>query len=126
MHELIAVGIEHGVFDKTVAYGFWSGALVGHCAAAKKIIDFSRADPSDLSAYISLIDLNTRWKKRLDEWASKQPQQPPRPVVVPGPVILHFAGPRTVGAIGAPVLKFGNSACISWSLISLRYLDNLD
>jgi len=62
MHELIAVGIEHGVFDETVAYGFWNGALVGHCASANQIVDFSRTDPSDLSAYVSMLELNKRWK----------------------------------------------------------------
>jgi Domain of unknown function (DUF4760) len=93
MHELIAVGIEHKVFDETVAYGFWNGALVGHCASANQIIDFSRTDPSDLSAYISMLALNRRWKARLDKWASRQSVRPSPPIIAPGPVIVQFHDP---------------------------------
>ena len=94
MHELIAVEIEHKVFDDTVAYGFWNGALVGHCASASPIIDFSRTDPSDLSAYISMLALNKRWKVKLDKWARQQPGRPHAPIIVPGPVVVQFHDPE--------------------------------
>jgi hypothetical protein len=94
MHELIAVGIEHKVFDDTVAYGFWNGALVGHCADASQIIDFSRTDASDLSAYISMLALNRRWKAKLDKWTRQQPVRLSPPIIVPGPVVVQFHDPE--------------------------------
>lgn len=86
IHELIAVGISNWVFDEKVAYNYWSGALVGHCKDASKIIDFSRSDPDDLSAYIAMMDLNKRWKKKLDGWALRQRKRRSPAVVVPGPI----------------------------------------
>lgn len=86
IHELIAVGIANKVFDEKVAYHYWSGALVGHCKDASKIIDFSRTDPDDLSAYISMPDLNKRWKKKLDGWSLRQRKQKPPAIVVAGPI----------------------------------------
>ncbi|MBR0989999.1 DUF4760 domain-containing protein [Bradyrhizobium japonicum] len=86
IHELIAVGIDNKVFDEKVAYHYWSSALVGHCKDASKIIDFSRIDPDDLSAYIAMLDLNKRWKKKLDGWALRQRKRKPPAIVVPGPI----------------------------------------
>ncbi|PJG56617.1 hypothetical protein CVM73_03445 [Bradyrhizobium forestalis] len=86
IHELIAVGIHNKVFDEKVAYNYWSGALVGHCKDAAEIIDFSRSDPDDLSAYIAMLDLNKRWKKKLDGWALRQRKKQPPAIVVPGPI----------------------------------------
>jgi hypothetical protein len=96
MHELIAVGISNKVFDEKVAYNYWSGALVGHCKDAAQLIDASRADPDDLSAYIAMLELNKRWKKKLDNWTKKQPakRQQQQPLVVPGPVVPHFGDPE--------------------------------
>jgi hypothetical protein len=94
MHELIAVGIENKVFDKTVAYSYWSGALVSHCEKAGRIIDFSRSDPSDLSAYISVIELNKKWKRKLDKWTKRQPRRLTLPIIQPGPVIPNFGDPE--------------------------------
>jgi hypothetical protein len=84
--KLIAVGIENDIFDEKVAYNYWFGALVGHCKDSDQIINLSRSEPDDLSAFISLIRLNTLWKKKLDRWAKMQPGQPVRAMVVPGPV----------------------------------------
>lgn len=86
IHELIAVGIDNKVFNEKVAYNYWSRALVGHCKDAAEIINFSRSDPDDLSAYISMLDLNKRWKKKLDGWALRQRKKQPPAVVVPGPI----------------------------------------
>jgi Domain of unknown function (DUF4760) len=86
IHELIAVGIANDVFDEKVAYNYWSGALVGHCKDAGRIIDFSRADPDDLSAYISMLELNKKWKKKLDGWALRQRRNKPSAIMVAGPI----------------------------------------
>jgi len=61
--------------------------------AEDRIIDFSRTDLSDLSAYIA-IELNKRWKKKLDRWTKQQPSRPPQPMIVPGPVLPHFGDPE--------------------------------
>ena len=99
MHELIAVGIANKVFDEKVAYNYWSGALVGHCKDAAKLIDASRADPDDMSAYIAMLELNVLWKRKLDKWAGRQ--QPPRPapqqqpvIILRGPILPHFGDPE--------------------------------
>lgn len=97
MHELIAVGIANKVFDEKVAYNYWSGALVGHCKDAAKLIDASRADPDDMSAYIAMLELNAVWKKKLDRWTIRQPARPPQqqPVVIlRGPIVPHFGDPE--------------------------------
>lgn len=92
MHELIAVGIANKVFDKKVAYNYWSGALVSHCKDAAQLIDASRADPDDLSAYIGMLELNRRWKKKLDNWTKKQPKR--QLLIVRGPMVPHFGDPE--------------------------------
>lgn len=96
MHELIAVGISNKVFDKKVAYNYWSGALVLHCKDAAQLIDASRAEPDDLSAYIAMLALNERWRKKLDHWANKQRKRRPQEkvLIVPGPVVPHFGDPE--------------------------------
>jgi hypothetical protein len=86
IHELVAVGIDNKVFDSKVAYNYWSGVLVAHCKDASQIIDFSRADPDDLSAYISMLELNRKWKKKLDGWALRQRRNKPPAIMVTGPV----------------------------------------
>ena len=86
IHELVAVGIDNKVFDLKVAYNYWSGALVAHCKDASQIIDFSRADPDDLSAYISMLELNKKWKKKLDGWALRQRRNKPPAIMVTGPI----------------------------------------
>ena len=96
MHELIAVGIANKVFDKKVAYNYWSGALVSHCDDAAKLIDDSRSE-DDLSAYISMLALHKRWKKKLERWTKKQPANRRRqqaPLIVRGPVVPNFGDPE--------------------------------
>jgi hypothetical protein len=95
MHELIAVGIANKVFDEKVAYNYWSGAVVSHCKDAAKLIEASRADVDDLSAYIAMLELNARWKKRLDRWTKKQPAWPHQQVMIlRGPILPHFGDPE--------------------------------
>jgi hypothetical protein len=84
IHELLAISVENAVFDEKVAYNYWSGVLVGHCKQAEKLINFSREEPDDYSAYIGMLRLNKKWKKKLDKWTSKQPQRPKTAVVVGG------------------------------------------
>jgi hypothetical protein len=95
MHELIAVGISNKIFDERVAYNYWCGALVGHCKEAAQLIDASRADQDDLSAYIAMLELNRKWKKKLDRWATQQPATQRQPALIArGPVVPHFGDPE--------------------------------
>lgn len=95
IHELLAIGVSNGVFDKTVAYHYWSAALVSHKKKAEKLINFSRENPEDYSAYIGMIGLSQEWQKKLEKWASKQPPVPKKTIMVPGPVTPVSLDPKT-------------------------------
>ena len=77
-----------------MADGYWCGALVGHYEEASRIINFSRTDPSDLSAYIAMIDLGRRWKKQSDRWTNQQPTRPTQPTIMPGQSFPRFGDPE--------------------------------
>jgi hypothetical protein len=68
----------------SLRYSYWSGALVSHCKEADRVIDFSRTDDGDLSAYIAMIQLNKKWKAKLDKWTNQQPRRQSQSIVVPG------------------------------------------
>jgi uncharacterized protein DUF4760 len=88
IHELLAIGISTKVFDKKVAYHYWSAALVSHRKQAERLISFSTEDPSDYSAYLGMITLSEEWEKDIAEWVRKQPAAQQAPRMVPGPAAM--------------------------------------
>jgi hypothetical protein len=41
-----------------------------------------------------MIQLNKKWKAKLDKWTNPQPRRQSQSIVVPGPVILHLGDPE--------------------------------
>jgi Domain of unknown function (DUF4760) len=101
IHELLAIGVSNKVFDERVAYHYWSAALVSHRKKAEKLINFSREEPDDYSAYIGMIKLSEQWGKELAAWANKQRPVPQKPMMVPGPVTPTALDPKTQPTIAA-------------------------
>jgi hypothetical protein len=101
IHELLAIGVANDVFDERVAYRYWSGALIAHCKKAEKLINFSRQEPDDYSAYIGILRLNGQWKKEFDEWISRLTPRPQSPIVVTGPAMTMTPDPPTPAPPGA-------------------------
>jgi hypothetical protein len=64
--ELIAVGVNHGVFHEEVAYRYWSDVLPHAYNRAKPLIDWIRADPDEGSAasYSEFEKLCDKWTRR--------------------------------------------------------------
>jgi hypothetical protein len=102
IHELLAIGVANKVFDEKVAYRYWSAALVSHTKKAERLINFSREEPDDYSAYIGMIKLSQRWGQKLAAWASKQRPLLQKPVMVPGPVTPTALDLKTQPAVTVP------------------------
>jgi Domain of unknown function (DUF4760) len=73
IHELIAVGIHNGVFDRRVCYDFWCDVLRDACGDVKRVIDHAKAQPGSQFTYSDLERLNKRWGKRTEMiWTDRQ------------------------------------------------------
>ena len=64
LHELLAVGVLKGVFDKKVCYDFWSGELVLAYIDALPLIKYVQAQKNSKNVYAELEKLAKRWRKR--------------------------------------------------------------
>jgi Domain of unknown function (DUF4760) len=68
VNELISIGINRGVFDERVCYGFWRTILATACRDAAKVIDYARRQPNGEHTYDQLLLLNARWTCRSRFW----------------------------------------------------------
>ena len=64
LHELLAVGVLNGVFDKKVCYDFWSGELVIAHMDTLPLIKYVQAQKNSKNVYAELEKLANKWKKR--------------------------------------------------------------
>jgi hypothetical protein len=64
LHELLAVGVRKGVFDKKVCYDFWSGELVLAYIDALPLIKYVQAQKNSKNVYAELEKLAKCWRKR--------------------------------------------------------------
>ena len=71
IHELVAVGIKNGMFDRDTCYDFWSGVLLRSVEEARPVIDFVRGRPGREMTYHEMMKLYQEWKARERKAASK-------------------------------------------------------
>lgn len=64
IHELVAVGIKNGMFDKNTCYDFWSGVLLRSVEEGRPVIDFIRARAGREQTYEEMLRLYQEWKAR--------------------------------------------------------------
>jgi Domain of unknown function (DUF4760) len=62
IHELLAVGIENGMFHDRTCYDFWAGVLFRHVEDARPVLDHVRGRSGREATYDKLEALYTRWK----------------------------------------------------------------
>jgi hypothetical protein len=72
IHELIAVGIENGVFDKKVCYQFWSAVLVLHAKQSIPLVEFCRRNPEEAAVYLQFTNLARKWERKVEWWRWRQ------------------------------------------------------
>jgi hypothetical protein len=63
-HELVAIGIKNGMFDKQTCYDFWCGVLCRCVEAAQPVLAHVRARPGHSATYSELESLYREWKER--------------------------------------------------------------
>jgi hypothetical protein len=76
IHELLAVGLDYGVFDEDVCFFFWSDTLVRHCRECEAVLRLVRQSPDGSATYLNLRKLNARWTEKVAEWKRKHPVVP--------------------------------------------------
>jgi len=64
IHELVAVGIKTGMFDKNTCYDFWASVLLRSVEEGRPLIDFVRARAGRELTYDDMLKLYEEWKAR--------------------------------------------------------------
>lgn len=68
VHELLATGVNNKVFDRRVAYDFWSDTFLNAVTDAQRVITHARSAPHSDYTYLELINLDRRWREAAWRW----------------------------------------------------------